>query len=70
MIVHLKLPPFGELGRRFGERCAGYLHKDEGWRKGDAADVQKNFENIVGLGSDPLAIGTQALMAWDRKTNG
>lgn len=69
-VLSIKLPPFGELGRKFGERVAEHLDPEENWRKKDKKDVLKDFENAIGIGHDPLHIGALALVAWDRKVNG
>jgi hypothetical protein len=66
----LTLPPFGELGRKFGEQVARQLPEDERWRKMPKEEVIKDFERIAGLGSEPLVCAAHALRVWDRKVNG
>jgi hypothetical protein len=69
-LERLTLPPFGELGRKFGEKCAEKLPSDESWRKLDKAEARKHFEGFVGLGRDPVEIGSLCLCMWDRQAHG
>jgi len=69
-VFQLLLPPFAELGRKFGEACALHLDKKEDWRKYNKEEALKQFHNLCGLGAKPLEIGVCALQAWDRETNG
>ena len=66
----LKLPPYGELGRKFGEEVATKLPLNEAWRTLQAEEVKRQFEDKCGLGADPVTVGRFALQAWDRKTHG
>lgn len=66
----VKLPPFGELGRKFGEACAAKLSTDEAWRMASKEEIERHGSGIFGLGTDPLNAGAAALMVWDRRLNG
>lgn len=66
----VQLPPFAELGRRFGEAVAANLPKDEEWRRLPAEDATKALQNSCGLGRKTMDVAVLALQAWDRETNG
>ena len=65
----LKLPPFAELGRRFGEKVATLLPTDESWRKVAPGTVIKEYDYMTSRGS-ALEVAAEALKVWDRQKNG
>lgn len=69
-VNNIKLPPFGELGRKFGERVASILAPNEEWRTGSIEDEEQRFKMVAGVGADPILVAARALMLWDRRTNG
>jgi hypothetical protein len=66
----VKLPPFAELGRRFGEVLSSNLPATENWRTKSVEEVQKEFYDVAGVGSSPVEVSVLALRLWDRRTNG
>lgn len=73
-VERIKLPPFGELGRKFGEEVAFSLDPKESWRTKSRDEVLKEFENtcgnIVAGSNDPMTVARLALQAWDREHHG
>jgi len=67
---NIKVPPFAELGKEFGMKCASMLPKNEEWRRMDEADVKKQLTNLCGLGAQAIDVGVLALKAWDRRQRG
>jgi hypothetical protein len=66
----VSLPPYAELGRKFGEAVASNLPCNEDWRRQPAEYVLKVFQDSCGLGRRPLDVAVLALQAWDRETHG
>lgn len=67
----IKLPPFAELGRKFGEQVAEGI-VSEAWRNLSITEANKQFDDVSGLGAhaDPLHVARLALFAWDRQKHG
>lgn len=63
----LKLPPFRDLGKEFGETIVKLLSKKEAWRKKTLEEVQKEYSDMVGLGRPPEVVAAKALELWDRR---
>jgi hypothetical protein len=67
----IKLPPFAELGRKFGEEVAAGF-EGEGWRQQSVEEVNKIFDDMVGTGAHkvPLLVARLSLQVWDRQKRG
>lgn len=70
--VGVKLPPYAELGRKFGEAVAANLPANESWRTMSHEEVNKQFEKYCGLGNaqNVVEISVTALQVWDRANHG
>lgn len=64
-VNRLQLPPYDELGRRFGVAVARMIKPGDNWQQLDVDQLRRDVDDVIGLGLDRMGVAVKILKHWD-----